>query len=383
MAARKPPAFISSIVVYNSRNEQGDFVGLTLNIGGAYEVSLGRGRTAFVKVLGLKSLNCPSVHIMWLYTKTDVIQCVDRETQRQTRSAIPNALFLSNHNAVISRDSFIRSIVLVHTTFAFGMYGQLLRPTQLKEEDLYVYDKTINTTTQPATVTNTPYTRFNTVEAGDAYPQPSTMSVEQFRTKLGQLLFRTKASTGGHRVSGVLDVDFSIIADLLNAITHTCCNATVRVVDPSLEDLSVLCSPEYLRKISEGMDTIRCTVIYSSVRIVYYFSTFRLGVSFQYTREILDRGGTWRFMDNAQLLGAPVEEGVITVALNGVVVTSQFEGGGLPVDTLTTLGDVRMLLSLHNLATLEETEELHFHIDGGMVSNAYFLFGSVELFKKS
>eukprot|EP00959_Pyramimonas_sp_CCMP1952_P200973 4203163-Pyramimonas_sp.AAC.1 len=75
MAARKPSAYVSSIVVFNTTNDVGEYVTLSLVKGGAYEVSVGRNKTAFVRVFGF-SPDTKMVRVAWYYTKGDALAVV-------------------------------------------------------------------------------------------------------------------------------------------------------------------------------------------------------------------------------------------------------------------------------------------------------------------
>eukprot|EP00959_Pyramimonas_sp_CCMP1952_P212565 4447710-Pyramimonas_sp.AAC.1 len=68
------------------------------------------------------------------------------------------------------------------------------------------------------TLTDAPLPPFESVEAGDAFPQPSTLSVEQLRSAIGTGFMRMKPSTGGHRCSFVIDADCAAFLDTLAVV---------------------------------------------------------------------------------------------------------------------------------------------------------------------
>eukprot|EP00242_Pyramimonas_sp_CCMP2087_P015651 CAMPEP_0198205478 /NCGR_PEP_ID=MMETSP1445-20131203/9030_1 /TAXON_ID=36898 /ORGANISM="Pyramimonas sp., Strain CCMP2087" /LENGTH=410 /DNA_ID=CAMNT_0043877813 /DNA_START=62 /DNA_END=1295 /DNA_ORIENTATION=- len=345
-------------------NDEGEEVGLTVSVGGAFMVQLPRTKTTYVRV---RSFSYEShgiiVNIMWLYTKSDALEIIpDGITRAKIRSANPNTLYESNHFADISAETFIESIGLLHIGIAPGIYGQILSPLQQKESRNFVFDSTIDIYASNPKLTATPLVPFNSVEAGSVYPQPSFESGEQLRTRLGESFFRMKASTGSHRNNILVDADMPAFLDLVAAVPHVRTAATIRIVSPSPESMKVLCNPDYLVKVVSHFDVIRCKVVLDSVRIVFYLKTCRLGISYAYTRE-RKQGQRWVLMDNAAI--ATMRKGVIRVGVGDVIVTADLVGGGLPVDSCTTLKHVRILLDLHDLADNTVTDGHSFWLKVG------------------
>ena len=368
MAARKPPTEVNSIVTYN-RCENNVWSALNIQVGNAYEVSLRAGKTSNVTVAAIVSEGGGKfrIKVEWLYSKQDALEYIaNRDHQRSIRTDCPNVLYRSTHYGEVAKEAFGTSIALVHRDLAQGFYGTELNASALKDLRMHVFDRIIDFTVEPPRIRTIPLCQFNNVEAGVVFPQPSTLSSEQLRTKIGQAFYRMKASTGGHRCSSVIDADFSAFCDLVYSIPHVRTKATVRVASPSSEDLEVLCNSDYLTKTVEGQDVVCCTVIPSSVKLIYNLKTFRLGISFSYKRERLQAGGLWVGLDNQGL--EDIVEGVVRVSVRGQVVTDQLEAGGLPIDSTVTLAHVRDLMDLYSVGELADLERLSFYQNSCKVS---------------
>ena len=364
-----PRTQVNAIIVHNTINVQGEQVALPVTVGGAYMVQLPRGKTTYVRVRSFKHAPRGMVaNIMWLYTKTDAKDIMrDTITRKKIHNAAPNTLFESNSFQDIDAATFIGLIGLFHTSIATGIYGRILSATQLKDSHNFVYDSTLDVHAANPTLTNSPLPRLDSVEAGSAYPQPSHASVEQLRTRIGETLFRTKASTGSHANTVIIDADLASVLDLVAAVPHVQTAATIRIVTPSPESLGVLCHPDYLVKVTSGLDVIRCKVVPESVRIVFNLNTCRLSVSYRYTRERMQRQ-KWVLLDNAEI--GTMAQGVVSVGVGDLIVS----GDGLPVDNHTTLTHVRSLLDLYDMAdkTAVDTHSFYRAMGNGMWQKVSF-----------
>mmetsp|Transcript_7388 Transcript_7388/g.15070 ORF Transcript_7388/g.15070 Transcript_7388/m.15070 type:complete len:391 (-) Transcript_7388:707-1879(-) len=367
LGQRRPSPEIYSLVVSNTQDENGEYDQLRLNVGSAYEVRIPRGQTTFARIEGIAPTDIPrayNVRVMWLYKKADALNVITNpDVQRTIRTAAPNMLYLSNHLAEVSTDTILGPVSLVHSDLSQGFYGRALTAGQLRDIRDFVFDHFLDIV-RPS-LTPVPVPPLNSVEAGLYLNQPSTESVEQLRTLIGEGFFKMKPTTGGHRVSYIVDADFAALADLVATVPHIRTRATVKVVNPTHEELAVLCQEEYLTKLCEAEDIIRCTVLPHTVKLVFYLNTFRLSLNFSYVRE-RKVGRKWNPLDNAMV--REIREGVIQVAMGDHIVTGDLEGGGLPVDSLTTLKDVRWLLDLHNIASRAESDTMSFHKDDCMVT---------------
>eukprot|EP00959_Pyramimonas_sp_CCMP1952_P236223 4936897-Pyramimonas_sp.AAC.1 len=186
---------------------------------------------------------------MWLYTKGDALKIVkDTNGRKAIHNEDPNVLFLSTHFDEISPETIVSPIALVHRSTEVGFYGRILSSPQLKNVRLFKFDKELDTNGANPKLRTLDLTPFDSVNAGIEFPQPSTASVEQLRSRIGECFWRMKPSTGGHKCSSIIDADFAAFVDLVYAVPHTRTPATVRIVCPTRESLGVLCQEECLCK---------------------------------------------------------------------------------------------------------------------------------------
>ena len=267
-------------------------------------------------------------------------------------------MWLSNHGDVISVSSVLGPVSLVHSDLELGFYGDGLSATHKKDVNLFVYSEKFvlgnrNTLGVIQAVTLPP---FDSVQAGEFFPQASTESIEQLRTRFGHHFFsKMKARTGSHRVSTSFDADFAATADLLSAVEHTRTKVMVRVKNPTIEQLGRLVDVNYLFKTHEGADIIRCTVLPHTVLITFSLKSFRANLTFSFRREIRIRGkGPWEPLDNADL--KDVEDGFVQLLIEGVSVAVE----GVPVNNTTTLTQLRALSELY---VDREVNDLVFFVD--------------------
>jgi len=210
-------------------------------------------------------------------------------------------------------------------------------------------------------VEKVPLPPFDNEEAGLYYPQPSTESVEQVRSRVGENFYKTmKATTGSHITTWVFDVDFAVVAEFMYVVRHRVTPCGVRIEGPSLEDLGVFCDTDLLTKVHDGQDMIKCVVVPTSVRMVYSFKTFRLTAKFRFTRSRLERSG-WVMLDDTS---HDVVESVVQVSLDGVIVTDRTDEGGILIDSKTSLDSLRVLLEL---ALIDGFQEARFFLRDGRV----------------